>query len=136
MIGENVAEDQANGFFMPIAKQLEMACDIISGDDKLQQGFHAVGFSQGGLFLRALAETCPSAKVSNLVSVGGPQQVRIDSALIFALPCPDQLSPIFFCPPPIHAQYLSTHLAPLIFRKILSAIPCGKNLKGKPCHAA
>ena len=82
-----MAEDQANGFFMPVAKQLEMACNMISGDEKLQQGFHAVGFSQGGLFLRALAQTCSSAKVLNLVSVGGPQQVR-SSALVFTLPCP------------------------------------------------
>lgn len=74
MIGQSETEDQYNGFLMPIAKQLSMACDIVTKDPKLQMGFHAVGFSQGGLFLRALVQTCATARIINLVSIGGPQQ--------------------------------------------------------------
>ena len=37
-------------------------------------GYHAVGFSQGGLFIRGLAERCPQPRIHNLVSIGGPQQ--------------------------------------------------------------
>jgi palmitoyl-protein thioesterase len=77
MIGTNEPDDQYNGFFMPIQKQLDMACDIIKNDTKLASGFHAVGFSQGGLFLRGLVQTCEEAHVMNLISIGGPQQVRL-----------------------------------------------------------
>uniref|UniRef100_A0A7S0NFJ3 Palmitoyl-protein thioesterase 1 n=1 Tax=Hanusia phi TaxID=3032 RepID=A0A7S0NFJ3_9CRYP len=74
MIGDNEAKDQYNGFFMPINEQLNFACTIISKDPKLAGGFHAIGFSQGGLFLRALVQICPQAKVQSLISIGGPQQ--------------------------------------------------------------
>ena len=39
-------------------------------------GFHGVGFSQGGLFLRGLAQRCGDLNVRSLVSIGGPQQGR------------------------------------------------------------
>jgi|EP00802_Teleaulax_amphioxeia_P018476 palmitoyl-protein thioesterase len=74
MIGSNPGDDSYNSYFMPVHKQLEMACALVSGDAKLAAGFHAIGFSQGGLFVRALAQTCPGAKVRNLISIGGPQQ--------------------------------------------------------------
>lgn len=117
MIGGNVAEDQANGFLMPIAKQLEMACKIVSEDVKLQQGFNAVGFSQGGLFLRALAQTCPTAKMSNLVSVGGPQQVPLRSCPNTLLPQP----PHFSASMPSPLQQKSHPVARLIIFDALSA---------------
>lgn len=75
MIGDTQGQDQYNGFFMPIAEQLSLACDVVKKDENLKGGFHAVGFSQGGLFLRALVQTCPAARTVNLVSIGGPQQV-------------------------------------------------------------
>ena len=74
MIGSNPADDSYNSYFMPLHKQLEMACDKVSSDPQLANGFHAIGFSQGGLFVRALAQTCSGAKIVNLVSIGGPQQ--------------------------------------------------------------
>jgi palmitoyl-protein thioesterase len=74
MIGSNPGDDSYNSYFMPVHKQLEMACALVSGDAQLAAGFHAIGFSQGGLFVRALAQTCPGAKVINLISIGGPQQ--------------------------------------------------------------
>jgi len=74
MIGENVVQDTENGFFLNINSQIELACQRIKEDPKLQGGYHAVGFSQGGLFFRGLAERCPEPPIKNLVSVGGPQQ--------------------------------------------------------------
>jgi len=71
MLGSNPADDSYNSYFMPVHKQLEMACDVVSTDPKLSLGFHAIGFSQGGLFVRALAQMCPGAKIVNLISVGG-----------------------------------------------------------------
>ena len=74
MIGDNVVQDTENGFFMNINSQIELACQRIQADPNLQEGYHAVGFSQGGLFFRGLAQRCPLPRIKNLVSIGGPQQ--------------------------------------------------------------
>lgn len=60
---------------MPVNKQLATVCDMIHGDPNLSDGFHLIGFSQGGLFVRALAQRCPPAKrLGSVISIGGPQQ--------------------------------------------------------------
>lgn len=74
MIGDNVIQDTENGFFMNVNSQVEMACAKVQADPKLQNGYHAVGFSQGGQFIRGLAQRCPHPPILNLVSIGGPQQ--------------------------------------------------------------
>jgi len=74
MIGEGVVQDTENGFFMDINKQIDLACNIIRNDSRLADGFHGVGFSQGGLFLRGLVQRCGDLSIKNLVSIGGPQQ--------------------------------------------------------------
>jgi len=74
MIGDNVIQDTENGFFLNINSQIELACQRIKEDPKLKDGYHAVGFSQGGLFFRGLAQRCPDPPIRNLVSIGGPQQ--------------------------------------------------------------
>ncbi|KAL7669672.1 hypothetical protein ACOME3_010318 [Neoechinorhynchus agilis] len=53
---------------------INSTCRILSANPKLSKGFHAVGLSQGGLFLRTLAQRCPSISIANLISIGGPQQ--------------------------------------------------------------
>jgi len=73
-IGDNVIQDTENGFFLNVNKQVEMACAKVKADPKLQNGYHAVGFSQGGQFIRGLAQRCPEPPILNLVSIGGPQQ--------------------------------------------------------------
>lgn len=70
-IGNSIEEDELNGFFMGAEKQIEMVCKNLSGDPNLKQGFNVMGFSQGGQFLRALVQQCPSVTVRNLISVGG-----------------------------------------------------------------
>jgi len=74
MIGSNVVADTENGFFMGIEDQINLACDTIRNDTRLVDGFHGVGFSQGGLFMRGLVERCGDLVVKSLVSIGGPQQ--------------------------------------------------------------
>ncbi|XP_041358728.1 palmitoyl-protein thioesterase 1-like [Gigantopelta aegis] len=73
-IGSNVAEDTENGFFLNVNKQLDMVCKKLKNDVKLQKGYNAVGFSQGGQFLRAIAQKCPFPPMMNLISVGGQHQ--------------------------------------------------------------
>ncbi|KAH9515272.1 Palmitoyl-protein thioesterase 1 [Bulinus truncatus] len=73
-IGSNVVEDTENGFLMNANKQIDIVCDQLQKDPKLQQGYNALGFSQGGQFLRAIAQRCPSPPMLNLVSFGGQHQ--------------------------------------------------------------
>jgi len=70
MIGDSETSDTSNGFLMPVFQQVELACQQIRSDPELQEGYHAIGFSQGGQFLRALAQRCPSPPMKNLISIG------------------------------------------------------------------
>lgn len=82
-IGANMLDDLVNGFFMNINKQVDMVCNQLRQDPKLSKGFHAIGFSQGGQFLRGYVERCNSPPVLNLVTLGGQHQG------VFGLPnCP------------------------------------------------
>ncbi|CAF2035253.1 unnamed protein product [Rotaria magnacalcarata] len=73
-IGSNIVEDTSNGFYMNANHQIDYACKLLNADTNLSQGYHAIGFSQGGQFLRAVAQRCPSPPMLNLISVGGQHQ--------------------------------------------------------------
>merc|ERR1712179_406616 len=89
-IGHTIIDDTTDGFLMSVNEQVEMACDIIGNDTKLQDGYHAVGFSQGGQFLRAVAQRCPNPPMKNLVTFGAQHQG------VFGFPnCPGEM--VFFC---------------------------------------
>merc|ERR1712141_902715 len=69
---------------MPVKKQIELVCKTINEDPKLQNGFNGMGFSQGGQFMRAIAEICPHG-MKKLISFGGQHQG------IYGLPnCPGE----------------------------------------------
>lgn len=69
---------------MPVKQQLDTVCKTVHSDPQLADGFHLVGFSQGGLFVRALAQRCPPKRLGSIISIGGPQQG------IYGLPfCPN-----------------------------------------------
>ena len=74
MIGSTPDEDFDNGIWngMPPTEQVEFACDSIKNDPKLANGYNGIGISQGGLFLRAVAQKCPGMKT--FISIGAPQQ--------------------------------------------------------------
>lgn len=52
--------------------ELDLVCEELSTVPELQHGFAAMGFSQGGLFLRALVERCSNVSVLTLVTFGSP----------------------------------------------------------------
>lgn len=54
--------------------QVSQACSNLAQDVKLKDGFNALGFSQGGQIMRAIAQRCPSPPMRNLVSFGGQHQ--------------------------------------------------------------
>lgn len=74
MIGNNFVEDTENGFLMNVNDQISQVCKKIASDPKLQSGYNAMGFSQGGQFLRAVAQRCPTPPMLNLISFGGQHQ--------------------------------------------------------------
>ncbi|XP_076361549.1 palmitoyl-protein thioesterase 1 [Tachypleus tridentatus] len=74
MIGNNIIEDTENGFFMNSNKQVTLVCEKLMSDPKLENGYNAIGFSQGGQFLRAVAQRCPTPSMVNLVTFGGQHQ--------------------------------------------------------------
>ena len=74
MIGNNAEEDYKNSYFMSVDKQIEIACNLIKNDPCLhKKGYHAIGFSQGSQFLRAVAQKCPQG-MKTLISLGGQHQ--------------------------------------------------------------
>ena len=44
---------------MYVLVQVREVCEMIAADPELANGYNAVGFSQGGQFLRAVAQRCP-----------------------------------------------------------------------------
>lgn len=70
----NQVADTMNGFLGDVNSQIDYACSVVSQDENLSEGYHIVGFSQGGLFSRVLAQRCTNGPtVKSLVSIGGPQ---------------------------------------------------------------
>ena len=63
ILGDDPIDDRLNGFVKPVWEQISMACEIIANDPKLANGYHGLGFSQGGQFLRAVAQTCPEERL-------------------------------------------------------------------------
>ncbi|XP_008544079.1 palmitoyl-protein thioesterase 1 [Microplitis demolitor] len=73
-IGNNVIEDVENSYFKNVNEQIEEVCGELANDTSLKNGFNAIGFSQGGQFLRGVAERCPGPGMKNLISLGGQHQ--------------------------------------------------------------
>jgi len=73
-LGDNIIEDFESGFFVKPDEQIDYACELIRNDSNLANGFNAIGFSQGGQFLRGLVQRCDGINMKNLISVGGQHQ--------------------------------------------------------------
>ncbi|KAI8813157.1 palmitoyl-protein thioesterase 1, isoform CRA_a [Cladochytrium replicatum] len=71
-IGASESDDTDKGFFDLLDRQINEACEQVTAIPELSNGFNAVGFSQGGLFMRALVQRCQGAQVRNLVTFGSP----------------------------------------------------------------
>ncbi|KAG0315791.1 hypothetical protein BG000_005077, partial [Podila horticola] len=69
-LAESESDDQRAGFFGNVNNQLEIVCRQLKDIKELQNGFNAVGFSQGGQFLRAYVQRCNDPPIHNLVTVG------------------------------------------------------------------
>ncbi|KAH8398047.1 hypothetical protein KR222_011638, partial [Zaprionus bogoriensis] len=73
-IGSNIVLDYESGFFIHPNRQIDYVCAQLAKDPRLTNGYNAIGFSQGGQFLRALAQRCPNPPMRTLISLGGQHQ--------------------------------------------------------------
>jgi len=71
-LDEDAAADRRASFFGNLTTQLDQVCTAISEHPVLSQTkkVDAVGFSQGGQFLRGLVERCDAVAVRSLVTFG------------------------------------------------------------------
>ncbi|CDO74265.1 hypothetical protein BN946_scf184643.g5 [Trametes cinnabarina] len=67
---EDLKEDERAGFFGDVNEQVRFAAEQIANVTELKNGFDAIGFSQGGQFLRAYVEAYNSPPVHNLITFG------------------------------------------------------------------
>lgn len=69
-LADSFAADQRAGFFGNVNEQVEQICGQLAEIDELRNGFDAIGFSQGGQFMRAYVQRCNQPHVRNLVTFG------------------------------------------------------------------
>ncbi|TDL17270.1 alpha/beta-hydrolase [Rickenella mellea] len=69
-IKEDLDGDQRAGFFGNVDEQLEEVAQQLADVDDLRKGFDAIGFSQGGQFLRAYVELYNEPPIHNLITFG------------------------------------------------------------------
>jgi len=69
-IGDTLDADQRAGWFGNVWEQLEIVNTQLNNITELSNGFDAIGFSQGGQFLRAYVEKYNSPPVFNLITFG------------------------------------------------------------------
>lgn len=67
---EDLTEDRRAGFFGNVNEQVANVSLQLSSIPELKAGFDAVGFSQGGQFLRAYVEKYNDPPVNNLITFG------------------------------------------------------------------
>ncbi|KAI8088946.1 Alpha/Beta hydrolase protein [Halteromyces radiatus] len=71
-LGDSINDDRNAGFFGIINDQVDSVCQQLANIPELANGFNAVGFSQGGLFMRAYVERCNLPPVRHLITFGSP----------------------------------------------------------------
>lgn len=73
-LGQDSNSDRTASFYGNVTTQLDEVCDAIAAHPILSTApaIDALGFSQGGLFLRGYVERCNSPPVRSLVTFGTP----------------------------------------------------------------
>ena len=74
MMGETRQKERDHSIYMGMEEQVEWACRLVRADPLLAGGYTGIGYSQGGLLLRGLAQLCPEPPMLQLVTIGSPHQ--------------------------------------------------------------
>ncbi|KAG8853466.1 hypothetical protein FRB91_004858 [Serendipita sp. 411] len=69
-LSDEPSSDQRAGWFGNVNEQIAQVAEQISSIPELESGFDAMGFSQGGQFLRAYVERYNNPPVRNLITFG------------------------------------------------------------------
>ncbi|KAJ7078884.1 palmitoyl-protein thioesterase [Mycena belliarum] len=69
-IDEDLDQDRRAGFYGNVNEQVQLVSEQLSAITELEGGFDAIGFSQGGQFLRAYVERFNSPPIHNLMTFG------------------------------------------------------------------
>ncbi|PVU94702.1 hypothetical protein BB561_002335 [Smittium simulii] len=71
-LADSAYKDRISGFYGNINEQIDKICNTLKNDVNIQDEYYGLGFSQGGLFLRALHQRCPYPRMKKLVTFGSP----------------------------------------------------------------
>jgi len=71
-LSDCMSDDSANGYLMPMDKQVEQFARVVRADSQLADGFHAIGFSQGNMLIRGYIHRYNDPPVKAFVSMHGP----------------------------------------------------------------
>ncbi|OJT12747.1 Palmitoyl-protein thioesterase 1 [Trametes pubescens] len=69
-LNETLKDDERAGFFGNVNEQISTVAEQLASVIELQGGFDAIGFSQGGQFLRAYIERYNTPPIHNLITFG------------------------------------------------------------------
>lgn len=69
--GKSQAEDTKNGYFLNMDASVDVFAAAVAADAKLQDGFHAIGFSQGNNVIRGYIARYNSPAVHTFISING-----------------------------------------------------------------
>jgi hypothetical protein len=69
--GDNQHDDTINGYFLSMDASIEIFANKVKADPKLQNGFNAVGFSQGNNVIRGYIARHNDPPVNTFISVNG-----------------------------------------------------------------
>lgn len=75
--GGSMESDIASSYFGNVNEQIRKVCDELDSIDELRQGYVALGLSQGGQFLRGVAQRCHRSHrngMHTLVTLGSQHQ--------------------------------------------------------------
>lgn len=69
--GKDQSEDTKNGYFLNMDASVDVFAAAVAEDPKLQNGFHAIGFSQGNNVIRGYIARYNNPPVNTFISVNG-----------------------------------------------------------------
>jgi palmitoyl-protein thioesterase len=69
--GDNQAEDTTNGYFLSMDASVDVFASKVANDPQLQNGFHAIGFSQGNNVIRGYIARYNTPTVHTFLAING-----------------------------------------------------------------